>query len=559
MTDELGVFLVEDNPGDARLIEEMLQDVDDILRRVIPEDSMASTQHIHHEQRLSTALESLDETDVHVILLDLNLPDSTGLDTLKTVIDATEIVPIIVLTGLKDRDLGIQAIQLGAQDYLVKGEVTADILLRAIHHAIERTRQERARKRQREQLASLNRLNRIVQDITHSVITTSTREALECDVCKRLVESDSYCFAWIGEVNRGTAAITSRVAAGTENGYLDEIEITVGDSDTAKGPTGTALRTSEVQIVENIETAPADEAWREESLERGYRSTAAVPVVHEELLYGVLNIYAVSPDAFGESEVEILSRLGAVIGHAINAIERKDALVSETVLELEFQVEGMAEELVTLSKKRQCTIEFEKLIHNESVLIVYGRAENVKRNELQSAIAEIDAIDEFRFLTAEDDIEFELVTSIGSSLTEELAVHGGRITAVRLHDGQLRFVVEFPSGRDKRQLIALVDEQCPGATNIAQRTVDRNSRDRPAYHSIVQTQLTEKQQTALETAYSAGLYEWPRKTTNQEVAERLGVSTATFTEHLRGAEREFFHAVFESEQSGEESISVKHD
>ncbi len=158
----LELLLVEDNPGDARLIEEMLSDAETLLERV--DLAASSGLRIHNEATLAAGIDRLESGGIDVVLLDLGLPDSTGLETLASVVDAAELVPVIVLTGLQDERVGIQAIKGGAQDYLVKDEVSSDLLVRSIHHAIERNRQERDRRRRANQLEALNRLTRELMD-----------------------------------------------------------------------------------------------------------------------------------------------------------------------------------------------------------------------------------------------------------------------------------------------------------------------------------------------------------------------------------------------------------
>lgn len=119
------VLLVEDNPGDAALIRHAFSEVAD------------GTIDLTHIDRLSAALEILGKDDFDAILLDLSLPDSHGFETLAEVRDRVSQTPIVVLTGLADEDLAIQAVQAGAQDYLVKG-ASGDAVLRALRYAIER-------------------------------------------------------------------------------------------------------------------------------------------------------------------------------------------------------------------------------------------------------------------------------------------------------------------------------------------------------------------------------------------------------------------------------------
>jgi len=126
------ILLVEDNPGDVRLIQEFLCDA-----------KMISFQ-VEVAERLSDGLKALSEGRFDVVLLDLSLPDSSGLETLAKVLSNTQHVAIIVLTGLSDEGLALEAMRKGAQDYLVKDHVDEHLLSRAIRYAIERKRTEEA-------------------------------------------------------------------------------------------------------------------------------------------------------------------------------------------------------------------------------------------------------------------------------------------------------------------------------------------------------------------------------------------------------------------------------
>lgn len=124
----LRVLLVEDNSGDADLLAEILAEVNTARFDLIC------------VQQLSEALSLLRREHFEVVLLDLSLPDSQGLETFSRLHAAEPEVPILVLTGLNDHQLSAQAVRNGAQDYLVKGKITGDLLGQAIRHAIERHR-----------------------------------------------------------------------------------------------------------------------------------------------------------------------------------------------------------------------------------------------------------------------------------------------------------------------------------------------------------------------------------------------------------------------------------
>jgi CheY-like chemotaxis protein len=113
----LNVLLIEDNPGDVRLIEEMLRGSDQLLQWFDAGDDPATEATIQHEEALEGGFERLSETDVDVILLDLGLPEYGGLGTLAAVTDETAFVPTVVLTGLSDEGIGVEGAR-GATRYL---------------------------------------------------------------------------------------------------------------------------------------------------------------------------------------------------------------------------------------------------------------------------------------------------------------------------------------------------------------------------------------------------------------------------------------------------------
>ena len=126
------VLLVEDNPGDVRLLREMLS------------ASVSAVFALTHVERLVEAQQHLGGARADVILLDLSLPDSQGLSTFSQAHASAPNVPIVVLSGLDDEALAVEAVRQGAQDYLVKGQADGQLLARAVRYAIERARTQEA-------------------------------------------------------------------------------------------------------------------------------------------------------------------------------------------------------------------------------------------------------------------------------------------------------------------------------------------------------------------------------------------------------------------------------
>ena len=170
------VLLIEDNLGDAVLIEQRLRSARDIRYTLDRTD------------RLKPGIDRMAAGDVDVVLLDLNLPDASGMATVDTVHTTYPGIPIVVLTGLEDRKLGTSAIRHGAQDFLSKARVSAELLSRTILHAIERQglltelresesirRSMAARQMVLEQLSELTEIQRqFIDVVTHELRTPMT-------------------------------------------------------------------------------------------------------------------------------------------------------------------------------------------------------------------------------------------------------------------------------------------------------------------------------------------------------------------------------------------------
>ena len=130
MNEPLTILLVEDNPEDVLLIREYLH-------------STGARFELHVSERLGGGIEALARQPFHVVLLDLGLPDSTGLETFARMHLAAGAIPIVVLTALDDEGVGLRAVQAGAEDYLIKGQIHGTLLWRSLRYAVERRRAAR--------------------------------------------------------------------------------------------------------------------------------------------------------------------------------------------------------------------------------------------------------------------------------------------------------------------------------------------------------------------------------------------------------------------------------
>lgn len=179
----IDVMLIEDNRGDARLIQEMLR---------APAHNNGMQFRFMHCETLHDGLEALrampydDDELCDVLLLDLSLPDSFGLATLDAAREASPSLPIVVLTGFDDSDTGNEAVKRGAQDYLVKGEITGEVLRRALTYAIMRGEVDQASR----EVAALEERQRLARDLHDSVTQTLFTASLIAESALRQWEAD---------------------------------------------------------------------------------------------------------------------------------------------------------------------------------------------------------------------------------------------------------------------------------------------------------------------------------------------------------------------------------
>ncbi len=165
-------MLIEDNPGDARLIQEILKEAPGNFTIKIAE-------------KLGSGLKVLLSEDVDVVLLDLGLPDSRGLETLTRLQARLPHLPVVIMTSIADEAIAVQAVQMGAQDYLTKGQIDSGLLRRALLYAIERKRAEEALRQRTLELQHLTEtLEQQVRERTEELEVTNEELRNQIEECQ---------------------------------------------------------------------------------------------------------------------------------------------------------------------------------------------------------------------------------------------------------------------------------------------------------------------------------------------------------------------------------------
>ncbi len=301
----LTILLVEDQSSDAKLVETILRH-----RRLIDRLSWVES--------LAAAKAKLATDRFDLLLVDLGLPDAQGLEVVHDLKGIVPFVPLIVLTGNNDQDTALQALAAGAEDYLVKGEFSADSLIRALRYAHSRAKAEQELHRKQRLYSTLSKTN-------EAILHLQDEPALLAALCRIAVSEGGFILAWISRPDaEGWMQVV--VADGCTE-FLTDLRISIDPTlAEGRGPTGTAFRSASTQIVNDYQDNPAARPWHTRARRFAIEATAAFPLCWRDTVLGVLTVYASERGVFGEEEVRLLTRMSGNLSLAINALRQREAL-----------------------------------------------------------------------------------------------------------------------------------------------------------------------------------------------------------------------------------------
>jgi len=185
-------------------------------------------------------------------------------------------------------------------------------------------------------LLRMNRALEATAACTRALIQSPDEKTLLDQICRIIVEMGGYRLAWVGVRPAGCRSTrNSRGPVRIRKWLLESLDLTWADNLRGQGPTGTAIRTGSAVICRDIHSDPRFEPWRKEALQRGYASSAALPLAgNGGVVFGALNIYAAQPDAFDPKEVGLLQNLADNLACGIAALRmRAERQRSEEALE----------------------------------------------------------------------------------------------------------------------------------------------------------------------------------------------------------------------------------
>jgi len=301
-----------------------------------------------------------------------------------------------------------------------------------------------------------------------------------------------------------------------------------------------AVTSGAVRVIESVSESHRAAVLGEDA-SGSATSVVVAPLSYREKTYGALLVYADRDGAFGEQELEVFGELGARIGNGINSVEQRNLLLADTIVELEFQHTDRSDPFVDLSASTGATTNLKGVAStSDASLTCYLEAEGVSGASFLEAATTHDQVDDVRLVTDGDPSLFELTVS--SSAVHTLSSAGATVKTFRVEQGEGRLVAEVAPDADLKALARAVESAYPETTVISKRRVERSVQSDESFRRDLEDRLTDRQQTAMETAFSAGYYDWPRDSTAEEVAAAMDISSPTLHEHLRAGERKLLES-----------------
>jgi PAS domain S-box-containing protein len=402
-----------------------------------------------------------------------------------------------------------------------------------IRDITDHKRQARQIRRQRDELDTLNRINALVHEIIQGLLDATSRGEIERTVCSRLADSDLYCNAWVADRDVD-GDVTVRTGVGDDE-YFDAVEA----GDASGGGVVDVLSTGESLVVDDLlDDDCVPEFVREEAAARNHRSCVVVPITHADASYGALVVNAARPDAFSDRERAAFEVLGETAGFAVDAVQNRQLLLGDNLVEYRFHISNSDAFLFRLSERLDCTCTLEWTVPTDGDRALhYVTVLGADLDDVLAAATDADHVRDVRLLGGgdRDDALFEI--ELPNSATATLLRAGVNPVEVVLDSGTANVVVEAPPTVDAGTVVDAFVASPDDTELVAKREVGRPARTAQDFRAELADRLTDRQRAALRAAYHGGYFEWPRESTAEEVADSLGVASATLHYHLRHAQR----------------------
>lgn len=411
-----------------------------------------------------------------------------------------------------------------------------DVTDRKEAEAVAKQRADSLREERQALERVLGRMSGLVNDISHILINSETRNEIEQEVCAEIGQADGYSHAWIGESQAPSGGMTVSVGGGSaELETMTEWEETIFER---------AVEQGAVQVATGDDDLPPAAAPSAHDAS----SVAVVPLTYRRATYGVLAVYAERSDVLDRRECKIFEALGQMIASGINAVETKQVLTADRVTELGFEITDDSFPLIELAQVAEGSVNYNGSTIEDNVLRVFVTMSDPAA-EFEEIVGRCETITEGFVIAQQDGTIAASVELQDADVFRELAEYGAtlRDLSVSGSTNTAQLHVDLPVEGDVRSVLSELESAYTGVNLVRQRERERDPRPTAEFVAAVADRLTDRQYTALETAYLSDYFEFPRPVAGEELAASMDISRQTYHQHLRAAQRKLLEEFFEAD------------
>jgi HTH-type transcriptional regulator, bacterioopsin transcriptional activator and related proteins len=373
--------------------------------------------------------------------------------------------------------------------------------------------------------------------LTGALLDATEHEEVEAATCRELADGDAYDVAWIDRTTFSDHTQQWRTASGLDGDRIDRLV-------SAERPSRKEASADDSVSISTDVRVTFDDGSRFDG------RTAAVPLRYGETVYGTLSVAAERTAAFSEAERAWLTTVGRQVGYAIAAVRRRNLLLSDRIVELEFSCRDDGSFFVEAARQLDCRFELDSLVLlSKTTQLYYVRVEGASPADV-FALADADpGIDDCRLIeTGETACRIEFVVE-GSSPTLTLTEYGATVREAVFEAGEATITAECAADADLRTIVSGLRSVFPDSELIGKRDTERPVQTGREFREGLEERLTGRQEAALKAAYSGGYYDWPRESTAEEIADAMGISSPTLHSHLRKGQRELLRTFFDEPET----------
>jgi diguanylate cyclase (GGDEF)-like protein len=306
----LRVLFVEDNPLDAEIMVRALEEAGYEL----------GWSRVETEKAFLLGIETAPD----VILADYNLPDFGGLRALRALQQRELEIPFILVSGTIGEERAVEAMRLGAQDYLLKDRLGR--LPSAVKRVLDEAAERATRRKAERKLAHLSRIHAVSSGINAAIVRIRNKHELFKEACRIATESGGFSMAWLGIVEREAARVKPVAWAGNVGNFFEVAPLGLLEAGPGgDGLVGRVAREKKAVACNDLQNDPR-RVLKQELKERGINSLAVIPLLAAGEAFGVLALYAAEAGSFDEEEIRLLLDLAGDIAFACEHIEKADRL-----------------------------------------------------------------------------------------------------------------------------------------------------------------------------------------------------------------------------------------